>query len=254
MKRTIRITLCGVLLCLLSVMTVGAVEVDLSPTERFFVNDYADALSSQDEDAIYAMGVQLYQKTGAQVVAVAVPTLDDADIDEYGVALGRAWGIGDEEKNTGILLILATEDREVGISVGYGLEGAVTDAKSGMLLDNYALPYFAEDDFSTGMRETYKALVNEVYIEFGMEPEEGYVPVEELSDDVPGSVGIIILVVTIVFLLIFGRGRLPFFLFFGGGHHRGNYGGFGGHSGGFSSGGFRGGGGSFGGGGASRRF
>lgn len=238
------------LLCLLFTAGVGAAEIDLSPTDRFFVNDFADVISTQDENTIYALGVQLYEKTGAQVVAVTVPSLDGMDISEYGVKLGRQWGIGDAEKNTGVLLILATDDREVGISVGYGLEGAITDAKSGILLDNYAIPHFAEDDFSTGMVNTYRALVNEVCLEFGVEPEDGYVPAEELEDDGPGVIALLLFVVVLVLLLISSRGRFPFILFHGG------YGGGGFRSGdsSFSSGGFRGGGGSFGGGGASRRF
>lgn len=255
MKRLYRIALCAVLLCLFVTLTAGAATVDLTPTDAFFVNDFAGVLTDEDTLAMYNMGVQLYEKTGAQVVAVTVETTNGVDISQYGVQLGREWGIGDEEDDTGVLLILATEDRDVGISVGYGLEGAITDAKSGILLDNYAVPYFSEDDFSTGMRETYNALINEVYIEFGLEPEEDYVPADELDDD-GGSVLIAVLffIVCLTVLQFVSRGRFPLLFFFGGGnhHHRGG-GGFHGGFGGGSS-GFRGGGGSFGGGGASRGF
>ena len=73
-------------------------------------------------------------------------------MDEYALELGRKWGVGDGEKDTGVVLLLATDDREAAISVGYGLEGAVTDAQSGILLDTYAVPHFKENDFSTGMQ------------------------------------------------------------------------------------------------------
>lgn len=254
MKRLRCIVCCAILLGVLITVSVGA-QIDLTPTDEFFVNDYAQVLTTEDAAAMYNMGVQLYQKTDAQVVAVTVKTLDGMDIAEYGVELGRQWGIGDEEDDSGVLLILATEDREVGISVGYGLEGAITDAKSGILLDNYAVPYFSDDDFSTGMRETYNALINEVYIEFGLEPEEGYVPADEL-DDGDGSIlmAIFLFIVVIAVLQSVSRGRFPLFFFFGGGgHHHGGFHGGGGFRGG-GGGGFRGGGGSFGGGGASRGF
>lgn len=236
-----------------------AADIDLKPTDRFFVNDFANVISREDEDDMYAMGVQLYEKTKAQVVVVSVDSLDGMDISEYGVKLGRQWGIGDKEKNSGVLLIFSKNDRQVGISVGYGLEGALTDAKTGILLDTYAIPPFKENDFSAGLRETYSALVNEVYIEYGETPESGYTPVDELPQEerIPGLVQIMIVVIVLGVVLTVGR-RFPF-IFLGGHHHHrggGGFGGFGGgSSGGFGGGGgFSGGGGSFGGGGSSRGF
>ena len=236
----------------------GEAVATLSPTDRFFVNDFADVISTEDENNIYALGVRLFEKTTAQVVAVTVPSLDGKDIEQYSLELARDWGIGNKEKNNGMLLLLAVEDREVRIEVGYGLEGAVTDAQSGILLDHYAVPAFSENDFSSGMVSTYRALVNEVYLEYGLQPEDGYVPVERLPDNnydgelsPLATLGVVIFV--IIFVLLFrNKPWFPWLFFFGGGggHHRG--GGY--HGGGGGFGGFSGGGGSFGGGGASRKF
>ncbi len=232
----------------LLILPVSAETIDLTPTDRFFVNDFAGVVSNETEEELYRAGAQLYEKTKAQVVVVTVDTVGGQDIHEYGVQLGRAWGIGDKENNTGVLLLLAVQDREVDISVGYGLEGAITDARSGIILDNYAVPYFKNNNFSEGLAATYNALVNEVYIEFGLEPDPNYIPVDELSHD--SSWISVVIFFLLLAILLFSRRRFPgaFFFFpiggFGGHHHRG--GGFGG--------GFRGGGGSFGGGGASRGF
>ena len=226
----------------------------LSPTDRFFVNDFADVITPQAEDTIYAMGVQLFDKTGAQVVAVTVPSLDGKDIQSYSLTLAREWGIGSKDKNNGILLLLAVEDREVRIEVGYGLEGAVTDAQSGALLDRYALPSFSSDNFSDGIYQTYRALINEVYLEYGIQPEEGYIPIEQLTyeEDIPPFAMLGVIVFVIAFVLLFrNKPWFPWLFFFGGGGgYRG--GGFGSSGGSFR--GFSGGGGSFGGGGASRKF
>ena len=243
-----KIVAIAVLLCALLSLTVSADSFP-APTDRFFVNDFANVISAEDENAIYAAGVQLYEKTGAQIVAVTIDDLGGSDVDEYGLLLGRQWGVGDDEKDTGIVLLLSVNDREVTIQVGYGLEGAVTDIQSGILLDHYAIPSFSKDDFSTGMRNTYDALINEVYIEFDMQPDENYIPVSELEGE--GSFGFweIIVIALLVLSLFLGRGRrggiLPFFFFHGGhggGHSSGGF-----HSGGGFSGGFKGGGGSFGG-------
>lgn len=243
MKKTVCFFAVIILALGMFVFPATAETIDLVPTDRFFVNDFAGVMSNETENAIYNAGVQLYQKTKAQVVVVTVDTVNGQDIHEYGVQLGRAWGIGDKENNTGVLLLLAVQDREVDISVGYGLEGAITDARSGIILDNYAVPYFQNNDFSTGLAATYNALVNEVYIEFGLEPDPDYTPVDELTQD-SGWISIVVFIL-LLSILFFGRRRLPFFFF--------PIGGFGGHnhSGG---GGFGGGGGSFGGGGASRGF
>lgn len=250
MKKRIAGFLIAAAAMMFAALPVCALTISIKPTDRFFINDFSGVISSADEEAIYAMGVQLYQKTGAQVVAVTVPSLDGADVDEYGLELGRAWGVGDDEADTGVVLLLATEDREVGIAVGYGLEGAITDARAGILLDTYGVPFFAEDDFSTGMKDTYAALINEVYLEFGMEADPDYTPVEELESD-PLETWISLGVTVILLIVVFSsRGRLPWIFFLGGGHHRGG----GGFSSGSNFGAFSGGGGSFGGGGASRRF
>ncbi len=253
MKKLFRYGLLSFLLLTIAVFPASALTVSQQPTDRFFVNDFANVIEQDAENTMYAAGVQLYEKTGAQVVAVTLDTIDGADIQEYGVQLGRAWGVGEKDKDNGIVLILAMEEREVGISVGYGLEGAVTDMQSGIILDTYALPYFQDNNFSQGFAAAYDALINEVYLEYGMEADPNYVPVEELEDESASST--FSLIALLVFLCIISalmrRSRRvhPGFFFFptGGFHHHG-----GSSGGGF--GGFRGGGGSFGGGGASRGF
>lgn len=253
--------LCGVLWCAILFCIPASAAIPWSPTDRFFVNDFADVISAEDEDRIYQAGVQLYEKTKAQVVAVTVPTLEGMDISDYGVRLGREWGVGEKGENTGVVLLFASEERLVHIAVGYGLEGALTDAKTGVILDEYGLPSFHENDFSTGMQKTYNALINEVYIEFGLSPESGYTPVPDGQEN--GSPLVLeILVVVVVLAVVAALSRGGLFLFLGGPRGpRGRGGGFGGFTGGgfggggfHGGGGFSGGGGSFGGGGSSRGF
>ena len=171
--------------------------------------------------------------------------------------------MGQKDKNNGVLLLLSIDERKVSIEVGYGLEGGLTDIETGIILDNYATPHLRKNDYSTGIREAYKALVNEVYIEYGIEPTEGYVPAEDLdstqedSENFVGGLfgGLAPIIIILIFIVLFNRGgrRGPPFIFFGGGGF-GRGGGFGSGRGGFGGGGFSGGGGSFGGGGSSRGF
>lgn len=261
-KRLLSVT--AVFCILLGLLSLAGCEEEkpLEPTEKFYVNDFSDVLSEEAEETILAEGRKLNETEatkGAQVVVVTVKTIGDEDINDYSVELGRRWGIGDKDEDNGVLILLVTEDRNVRIATGYGIEGALPDSKVGRILDHYAVPDFKNDDFESGILKTYKAVVNEVYNEYGITPDD-YVPADTLeeSQDSPNVKKIviswIILIVIVVLYLIFFRGHIVFFpIGFGGGGRFGG-GGFGGSSGGGSFGGFSGGGGSFGGGGAGRGF
>ena len=229
-----------------------------SPTESFYVNDFADIISAETETEMLSRAVTLNNKTTAQVVVVTVETLGGKAAADYALELGRNWGVGNSESDNGIVILLSESEREIYIAVGYGLEGALPDSKTGRIIDRYGLEYLKTDDFSKGLSAISRAIINEVYIEYGVEPEEGYTSIDNLPDEIYGQQStkdistswVIMLIILIIFFSFFGRGRGPF-IFLGGPTFRGGFGGSG-RSGGF--GGFSGGGGSFGGGGAGRRF
>ncbi len=259
MKKGIRFF--AVIVCVLTLFSFcGCTETkkELKPTDNFFVNDFAGVIAQQDEESMLSLGTALYEneKTfGAQVVVVTVNTVNGADMADYALNLGRSWGVGSEEKDNGIVILLAVEDRKIEMAVGYGLEGAMPDSKAGRFLDAYAIPYLKQDDFSKGLKELYTAVVNEVYVEYGITP-ENYVPIDVAEQNAGTDDGdvvyawIVLMICLVIISLFFGRrgGGFPG-IFFIGGPRFGGGGGFGG-----SGGGFRGGGGSFGGGGAGRGF
>lgn len=233
------------------------------PTERFFVNDFAGVMTEEDMNTVYTKGAALNEQTTAQAVIVTVESLDGKAAADYALELGRQWGVGDSEKDNGIVILFSEQDREIYIAVGYGLEGALPDSKTGRIIDAYGIPYFSSDEFSTGLVNIYNSIVNEIYIEYGITPDENYTPIaflpqsdadEEISLAKVALSWLVLIVIVSLYVAIFGRrGGLFIFggpRFFGGNFN--NHGGFGGSSGGF--GGFSGGGGSFGGGGAGRKF
>lgn len=260
MKKYSAILLSAVLLILsLSVSAFAAKNTPYPPpTQNFFVNDFADCINETDEQKMQSMAEELYKKTGAQVVCVTVNSLDGKDVRDYALGLGREWGIGSKNDNNGVLLLLAVDDRQVDIEVGYGLEGALPDGKTGRILDNYAVPYLKSDDFSTGLREAFSALIGETATEYGVEINgSSLAPDEDEDEEYESSKAVVIdFIIFIIILLVIRKitGRTPFIFFGGGGNHRSGGGFSGGGFSGGSSGGFSGGGGSFGGGGSSRGF
>lgn len=241
-------------------LSVSSFAVKLpEPTKDFFVNDFANVLDEEDEKELMTIGENLFVKTGAQVVVVTVDTLDGAAVSDYALELGRKWGVGDKEKNNGVVLLLSVSERKVTIQVGYGLEGRLTDGKTGRILDNYAIPYLKNDEFSMGLTETYKAIVSEVYAEYGETPPENLNEYDsyDVSDSTAFKVIRTIILIIVILVLIFGRRRrrhIFFGPFYGGFHGGGDSFGGGSSFGGGRGGGFSGGGGSFGGGGSSRGF
>lgn len=204
-------------------------ETALEPTEEFFVNDFAGVLTSADHKTIYNQGVNLYEACKSQVVVVTVKSLGGEEIEDYSYDLANRWGIGDKDEDSGILLLLSVKDRKVRIEVGSGLEGAITDGKTGRILDKYGVNYFKNDEFSKGLTAVYNSIVNEIYIEYNLTPvDKSYTSVdldEDLSDTEMPPVAVII----VVFIMIFIVGALTRFGGFGGG--------FSGGGGGFSGGG-----------------
>lgn len=248
------------------------------PTNDFFVNDFVNIIDEDDEAEIMKIGADLYEQTTSQVVVVTIDSLDGYNVDEYALELGRKWGVGSEENDNGVVILLSLSDRKISIQVGYGLEGCLNDGKVGRILDDYAIPYLSENDYSTGLIEAYKAVTYVVCEEYDVELNpyyqiDNYSDENSYSDNSEEVTAQIMLVVTTIALILFiifinklSGGNSDDSHHGGGSSHGGGryYGGpiiyrggfSGGSRGGFSGGGggFRGGGGSFGGGGASRGF
>jgi uncharacterized protein len=83
---------------------------------------------------------------------VTLKSLQGTSIEDYGYQLGRKWQIGQKDKNNGVVLIVAPNDRKVRIEVGYGLEPTLTDAISSVIIQGSILPRFRAGDFAGGVR------------------------------------------------------------------------------------------------------
>ena len=226
------------------------------------VVDQAQLLSPEAETALTARLEALERDTSDQLVVVTVDSLQDREIEEYGYQLGRAWGIGQDEDDNGVLLIVAPEERKVRIEVGYGLEGVMTDALSALIIHNEILPAFREGYFERGILQGVEAIDTQLRLD----PAEAQARAAEAAAPKAGvPVGPIIVAGVIFFLLLTsvvgglaaggrrrrGSGVAPILIWAASEALRS--GGRGGSSwgGGGFGGGFGGGGGSFGGGGTS---
>jgi uncharacterized protein len=207
------------------------------------VVDGAGLIDAQTRQALDAKLAQFERASSIQLVVVTLPDLQGYPIEEFGYQLGRHWGLGQKDRNNGALLIVAQAERRVRIEVGYGLEGALTDALGANIINTLIVPAFKRGQFAQGITLGVDGVIAVLQGEYQPRPEK--------KTERRGSPWLFLLFMLVVFVLFSG----------GFGSRRGGFtrGGFGGPGGGFGGGlggggfggGFGGGGGGFGGGGAS---
>jgi uncharacterized protein len=118
------------------------------------VNDFAGVLDDASKRELDRRIQALHRASGDVVVVATVPTFQPyADVKEYAVKMfeNQGRGIGARGKDNGLLIVVAVEDRKVGIEVGYGLEGFVTDGFAGQTIREAILPAFRQGQYGTGL-------------------------------------------------------------------------------------------------------
>lgn len=234
------------------------------------VVDAANIIDEATEAQLTQQLDEFEERNQRQFVIATVPDLQGFDIADYGYRLGREWGIGDSERDDGVLLIVAPHERLMRIEVGYGLEGTLPDGLAFEYIEEMK-DYFREGEFSAGIAHGAQRIITQLELP----PEEAALVAQQATQERAGEggfpVGALIWLALIFFFFVLpmlgGRGKRRYR---GGGgslarniilwevgkavasglaNSGGSGGGFGGGGGGF--GGFSGGGGSFGGGGAS---
>jgi uncharacterized protein len=236
---------------------VANAEVEFPrPTASKYINDYVGEIDADSAQYIMSVGKELEDKTGAQAIVVVIDTLEGEPIETYANGIFREWGIGQKDKNNGLLILLSIRERKWRVEVGTGLEGAVTDIYSSRVMNEFAVPKFKQSQYGIGLKEAYSVLSDNIAKEYSVTLDKNInVPkyakdIENSSSSKSGNGVLIIGVIVIMVLdLIFNKGRITRFiikvLFWsailgrGGrnGRSGGNGGGFGGFGGGSSSGG-----------------
>lgn len=248
------------MLLLLLTQSLGAEETKF-PSYSGYVNDYANLLTPSDKAKLTSFISELETKTTAQVAVLTLGTTQPLEIESYAVELFEQWGIGQKDKDNGVLILVAVDDRAVRIETGYGLEGVLPDAVCNQIIYQLIIPNFKKGDYSQGITMGTVAVVDLVAKEYKVELtafESTEVPMPQVRPGSPLAAFLRTVLLLIFFVVFIGlRAGLLWFLLLPNGRRRGGYwfgGGYGGNSGGFS-GGFGGfGGGLSGGGGASGRW
>jgi uncharacterized protein len=251
--------LCGAL-CALSLASTSPRAQETIPELTQPVNDFAKVIDPESARNIDALIRSLQQASGDVVVVATVPTYEPyGDIREYAVKMfeNRGRGIGQKEKDNGLLVLLAVSNRQVWVEVGYDLEQFITDGFAGETSREYMIPEFRSGAYGRGLFAGVSRIIGRIAEQRNVTL-QGVTPPRRTSGNRGGGGPPVILILFVAFVLLnVVAGRLrgnrssrrrgwhsgvgPF----GGGFGGGLGGGFGG---GFGGGGFGGGFGGFGGG------
>lgn len=248
--------------------SVFAQDIPERPNPPRLVNDMANVLSDQEEQQLESDLVQFNDQTSTQICVITVPTLNGYEISDYAFKVGEKWGVGQQGKNNGIVIVfkpkIGNERGLVFVAVGYGLEGVIPDAVvNRTVVDHEMIPRFKENDIYGGLSAGTKVIMSLASGEFTADAYQKKYAGKKSEKGGGGFFLVILFIIILVSIFKGGRGggyssrgSLPFWLalgLLGGNRGGGSFGGFSGGSGGFGGGGggFGGfGGGSFGGGGA----
>ncbi|MDF0718012.1 TPM domain-containing protein [Muricauda sp. 334s03] len=237
----------------------GQFTIPEKPQKETSVYDYVNLLSPSQSNALEQKLIQYSDSTSTQIVVAIISSTEGENINYLGAQWGQKWGIGQADKDNGVLILLAKDDRRIAINTGYGVEGSLTDLMSKRIIETVIIPEFKEGSYYRGLDRGSDAIFKVLTGEFTEERSFGNkrpFPFEILF---PFIIFIVILIILwsrknkgggrggrrgrgldiwdMIILSNMGRSSGS-----SGGFGSGGFGGGGGFSGGFGGGGFGGGG------------
>ena len=167
------------------------------------VVDQARVLSQSTKDGLETLLATHENNTTNQVVVATIESLGNAQIEEYSIELARRWGIGQKGKDNGVVLVVAPNDKQVRIEVGYGLEGTLTDALSSSIINYYIIPEFKKGDIQNGINVGIQKIIAL------LDGDEGVKEEIEKQDETPvEAYGIVVGMAMVFASAIFGTAAL----------------------------------------------
>lgn len=166
-----------------------------------YVNDFVGVISPAVETELETRLESFTASTGNELAVVTVKSLEGDTVENTAVALFEQWGIGQKGKDNGVLLLIASNERELKIEVGYGLEPVLTDSRAGTIIRDVITPKFKENDYDAGITEGAEAIITVLTgdaVAFDQ-------PVSSFNNDGGWMALIIVFIVVIAFVWIIKR-------------------------------------------------
>jgi uncharacterized protein len=238
-RKAINLILLSIVSLFIIFFIIGCTDASVIPEPKGYINDFAGMISKESTKSLEDQLSEYEKQTTNEIAVVTVKTIGGKTIEDYSIALAEKWKVGKENKDNGVILLIAKEEKKIRIEVGYGLEATLTDGEAKQIIDQEISPRFKSDDFAGGIQAGVNSIIAAI--------DGTYVPGQSSPVNSEGlaSWAIILLVfgglIVLIFIIMFIAGVVT--------GEGGSWSSGGGSGGGGGGGGF--GGGSFGGGGAS---
>lgn len=249
---------CWLLLLVFATGLRAAERIPPAPQNHF--NDYAGVVRPDAARQLNAMLAQFERESSSQLLVAIFPKMpSDSSIEDYTVRVAQKWAAGGKQRDNGAVLFVFVEDRALYIQVGYGLEGALPDARCKQIIEDVITPRFRQGDYTAGVAAGVQAMIAATKGEYAGSGQTVRTSGRSENVGLRGWGGLVFIVLMLIFSVrsarrgtVYGQGgrRSLWMGRPGGWGGRFGGGGFGGGGGGS----FSGGGGSFGGGGAGGRW
>lgn len=145
-------------LVVFSVAAVSALSIPPAPT-TIPILDNAELLTPEQEQTIAAKIAQERARSSNQIAILTIPSLEGDSLEQFSIKVARDWKVGEKEKDNGVLVVVARDDRTVRIEVGPGLEGILTDAQSSRIIRGEIAPAFQKDDYFGGISDGIDGII-----------------------------------------------------------------------------------------------
>ncbi|WP_296383670.1 TPM domain-containing protein [Winogradskyella sp.] len=179
-------------------------------SKQHFVYDYTNLLSKRDSTELNIKLRKYADTTSTQIVVAIISSTEGEYINYLGAQWGEKWGIGKADNDNGVLILLAKNDRKIGINSGKGVEHLLTDAISKRIINNDIIPYFKRNDYYGGLNRASDAIFEVLSGEYQ----------DSRDNEVrfPFELFIFLFIIFIIFIIAISKNRR------GGGHggNRGN--------------------------------
>ena len=163
------------------------------------VNDLSGILSNIDTARLDQQLAAIESETTNQIAILIIPSLEGNPIEDFSIRVARTWALGQKSRNNGVLILMAVQEREVRIEVGYGLEGALTDAQSSYIIRNIMIPEFRQQQYANGLSRAVDAIAAAIAGEFRPEPKA---PVSDSEPDPLTALFLSVLLLTMIPIFI----------------------------------------------------
>ncbi|MBT8258197.1 MAG: TPM domain-containing protein [Bacteroidia bacterium] len=201
MKNISRIGFFVLLVFLQANLSFAQFEIPEKPELQTSVYDYVDVLNSIEEQNLREKLIRYSDTTSTQIVIATISSTEGENIMYLGAQWAHAWGIGQENEDNGVFILLARDDRKIAINTGYGVEHLLTDAMSRRIIERDIIPYFKQNDYYGGLNRGADAIFEILQGEYQTEP------IRRSSQGPPIGLIIFLIVLFIIFVIAISKSK-----------------------------------------------